>query len=67
MKKNFVLGFTVFLLMSICFQGKLVVCQANVKTVFNKSNDKKQQVFQYKNNKVYLSDDDIYLIAQIIF
>ncbi|NLZ49886.1 MAG: cell wall hydrolase [Clostridiales bacterium] len=66
MKRKFFLGFTVFLLMSILFQVRLVVCQADVKTVYNKSNDKKQQMFNYKNKQVYLSDDDIYLISQVI-
>ena len=68
MGKKIVLGITFTLL--LCMLGSInteaLTC-TNSAVEINKGKDESCQVFNYKNNRIYLSDDDIYLMAQVVF
>lgn len=69
MKNKLIMGFIYAVL--LVFLGhtntEAVVCQTNVAAVLSANKEESSQVFSYKNNKIFLSDDDIHLMAQVVF
>lgn len=69
MNKKLMLGITFSLL--LCLSGGISVNAAVSKSSSTFSliyqNEEASQVFNYKNNTIYLSDNDIYLMAQVVF
>lgn len=69
MKNKYILGF--IFAVSFIFLGEVsaeaIVCRTNIQQTFVTNTDEDTQVFSYKNNKIILDDDDIYLMAQVVF
>lgn len=69
MNKKLIIGFSFVLLLVFFWQTntEAIICRTNVDAVLKASKDDATQVFNYKNKKILISDDDIYLMAQVVF
>jgi N-acetylmuramoyl-L-alanine amidase len=69
MNKKLIIGFSFVLLLVFLWHTntEAIVCRTNVNVNLNMNKEDDTQVFSYKNKKIFLSDDDIYLMAQVVF